>query len=176
MQTPLWGGQSGKSQWKRVCASQLRPLKELNDNFSDERRGKTNAVLSDFTSIIHLLNAARTMRTKMACVKWSLWAQKLRGSAWKTQVTRAEHLCVRRRRRRPRDHWLTLTANHIFPVLFFFKQQKIWINKDSVTWVKRTHRRKRNTAEQQHLVTALLCFWSKLKSHFYFTEIWHGRR
>lgn len=52
---------------KNAAASQLRPLKGSNDNFSDERRTKTNAVLSDFTSIIHLLNAAGTMRTKMPC-------------------------------------------------------------------------------------------------------------
>lgn len=44
----------------------------------DERRGKTNAVLSDFTSIIHPLNAARTMRTKMACVKRSPWATRVK--------------------------------------------------------------------------------------------------
>lgn len=54
----FWGGQ--KRGWTIIS--------------QDERRGKTNAVLSGFTSIIHPLNEARTMRTKMACVKWSPWA------------------------------------------------------------------------------------------------------
>lgn len=44
----------------------------------DERRGKTNAVLSGFTSIIHPLNEAHTMRTKMACVKRSPWATRVK--------------------------------------------------------------------------------------------------
>lgn len=52
---------------ENVAASQLRSLNELNDNFSDERAAKTNALLSDFTSIIRLLNAAGTMRAKVAC-------------------------------------------------------------------------------------------------------------
>lgn len=44
----------------------------------DERIGKTNAVLSGFTSIIHPLNKARTMRTKLACVKRSPWATRVK--------------------------------------------------------------------------------------------------
>lgn len=52
---------------RTVLASQLRPLKGLSDNFSDERGPKTNADLSAFTSFIHLVNAASTMRTKVAC-------------------------------------------------------------------------------------------------------------
>lgn len=62
-----FGEDKARSRSENVAASQLCPLKGLKDNFSDERRTKTNAVLSDFTSIIHLLNVFGTMRRKMAC-------------------------------------------------------------------------------------------------------------
>lgn len=161
-----------KSRSENAAASQLRPLKGLNDNFSDERRTKTNAVLSDFTSIIHLLNAVGTMRTKVACEVIILVTKVKRLSPKKTKKN-AGHLI-----RAPVLETAARLDSKTGKRCCSQRRKNMFVCFFCLTLVKPTHahhasthvsyrcthtHRNRNIAGQQHLVRAVA---REIKSHF----------